>query len=189
MVNKTGRIFDKIVTVSVSVSVLTLTFISVERWYAICFPLKFKATTSRAKRAIIAIWFISLTVDIPELIVLHAKPRTNLQVETIYFTQCVPDWGGVADITYCIFRIVLLYFLPLAFMSFAYYQIARVLWSSTNIPGDGARRLDTSLANGNTQVQYSTRREFPFYSPAIRIKTLWLLSFKVPLAENKKFKL
>ena len=47
-------------TVSVSVSVLTLTFISVERWYAICFPLKFKATTSRAKRAIFAIWVISL---------------------------------------------------------------------------------------------------------------------------------
>ncbi|KAJ9574923.1 hypothetical protein L9F63_007889, partial [Diploptera punctata] len=47
-------------TVSVAVSVLTLTFISVDRWYAICFPLKFKSTTSRAKTAIIIIWLVAL---------------------------------------------------------------------------------------------------------------------------------
>jgi hypothetical protein len=47
-------------TVSVTVSVLTLTFISVDRWYAICFPLKFKSTTGRAKTAIIVIWLLAL---------------------------------------------------------------------------------------------------------------------------------
>ncbi|PSN49040.1 Orexin receptor type 2, partial [Blattella germanica] len=47
-------------TVSVAVSVLTLTFISVDRWYAICFPLKFKSTTSRAKTAIFIIWLVAL---------------------------------------------------------------------------------------------------------------------------------
>ncbi|XP_070165519.1 orexin receptor type 2 isoform X2 [Polyergus mexicanus] len=47
-------------TVSVSVSVLTLTFISIDRWYAICFPLRFKSTTGRAKTAIIVIWLIAL---------------------------------------------------------------------------------------------------------------------------------
>jgi hypocretin (orexin) receptor 2 len=49
-------------TVSVAVSVLTLTFISVDRWYAICFPLKFKSTTGRAKTAIIIIWLLALAV-------------------------------------------------------------------------------------------------------------------------------
>lgn len=47
-------------TVSVSVSILTLTFISIDRWYAICFPLKFKSTTGRAKTAIIVIWVVAL---------------------------------------------------------------------------------------------------------------------------------
>lgn len=46
-------------TVSVTVSVLTLTFISVDRWYAICYPLKFKSTTSRAKKAIGLIWALA----------------------------------------------------------------------------------------------------------------------------------
>jgi len=39
---------------------LTLTFISVDRWYAICFPLKFKSTTSRAKKSIALIWVLAL---------------------------------------------------------------------------------------------------------------------------------
>lgn len=47
-------------TVSVAVSVLTLTFISIDRWYAICFPLKFKSTTGRAKTAIGIIWLLAL---------------------------------------------------------------------------------------------------------------------------------
>ena len=45
-----------------SVSVLTLTFISVDRWYAICHPLKFRSTIGRAKTAIAAIWIISLLI-------------------------------------------------------------------------------------------------------------------------------
>lgn len=47
-------------SVSVTVSILTLTFISIDRWYAICFPLKFKSTTGRAKTAIGIIWIVAL---------------------------------------------------------------------------------------------------------------------------------
>lgn len=79
-------------TVSVSISILTLTFISIDRWYAICFPLRFKSTTARAKTAIIIIWMISLLFDIPELLVLHTVP-SNSRVQTILFTQCVWSWS------------------------------------------------------------------------------------------------
>lgn len=51
-------------TVSVTVSVMTLTSISIDRWYAICHPLKFKSTTSRAKTAIIIIWIVGLASGI-----------------------------------------------------------------------------------------------------------------------------
>lgn len=47
-------------TVSVTVSIMTLTSISIDRWYAICHPMKFKSTTSRARTAIIIIWIVGL---------------------------------------------------------------------------------------------------------------------------------
>lgn len=65
-------------TVSVAISVLTLTFISVDRWYAICFPLKFKSTTGRAKTAIIIIWLLALAVGE------HAH-KTNGRIENRVF--------------------------------------------------------------------------------------------------------
>lgn len=47
-------------TVSVTVSVLTLTFISIDRWYAICFPLRYVSTNSRAWCSIAIIWTAAL---------------------------------------------------------------------------------------------------------------------------------
>ncbi|RLU20260.1 hypothetical protein DMN91_006867 [Ooceraea biroi] len=120
-------------TVSVSVSVLTLTFISIDRWYAICFPLKFKSTTGRAKTAIIIIWLIALLFDIPELLVLHTVP-SNSRVQTILFTQCVWSWSQESQTTFTIIKLIFLYTGPLLFMSVAYWQIVRVLWRS-DIPG------------------------------------------------------
>ncbi|XP_071448597.1 orexin/Hypocretin receptor type 1-like [Hetaerina americana] len=121
-------------TVSVAVSVLTLTFISVDRWYAICFPLKFKSTTGRAKTAILVIWFVALCFDIPELVVLKAQPK-ELRIETILLTQCMPSWSVTSEMTFTVAKSILLYTVPLIFMSFTYYQIVRVLWKSANIPG------------------------------------------------------
>jgi 7 transmembrane receptor (rhodopsin family). len=66
-------------TVSVAISVLTLTFISVDRWYAICFPLKFKSTTGRAKTAIIIIWLLALAVGE------HAQKETNGRIKSRVF--------------------------------------------------------------------------------------------------------
>lgn len=47
-------------TVSVTVSVLTLTFISIDRWYAICFPLRYVSTNERAIGSIAFIWLVAL---------------------------------------------------------------------------------------------------------------------------------
>ncbi|KAG8233351.1 hypothetical protein J437_LFUL013789 [Ladona fulva] len=121
-------------TVSVAVSVLTLTFISVDRWYAICFPLKFKSTTGRAKTAILIIWFVALCFDIPELVVLRTQPK-ELPVETVLLTQCAPSWSPDADMAFTVAKGILLYTMPLIFMTIAYCQIVRVLWRSANIPG------------------------------------------------------
>jgi len=54
--------------VSVSVSVLTLTAISLERYYAIVHPLRLRATPSRTRLIIVAIWVISAILIVPELL-------------------------------------------------------------------------------------------------------------------------
>ncbi|XP_012060050.1 PREDICTED: orexin receptor type 1-like [Atta cephalotes] len=150
-------------TVSVSISVLTLTFISIDRWYAICFPLRFKSTTARAKTAIIVIWLISLLFDIPELLVLHTVP-SNSRVQTILFTQCVCAWSQESQTTFTIVKLIFLYTMPLLFMSVAYWQIVRVLWKS-DIPGHNlstriCRSTEIPLSGGgNPEGQLRSRRK------------------------------
>ncbi|XP_019771021.1 orexin receptor type 2-like isoform X2 [Dendroctonus ponderosae] len=115
--------------VSVTVSILTLTFISIDRWYAICYPLTFRSTTAKAKTAICLIWIISFVYEIPETIYLVAKQHNGYD---IYFTQCIATWGDYIDTIFMISRMVLCYFLPLILMSIAYFQIIKILWRSDN---------------------------------------------------------
>ncbi|XP_046641961.1 orexin/Hypocretin receptor type 1-like isoform X1 [Daphnia pulicaria] len=146
-------------TVSVSVSVLTLTFISVDRWYAICHPLKFRSTIGRAKTAIAAIWIISLLIDIPELVVLETRQGRNLSISTVYFTQCQPSWDDETDLYSQLVKFALLYALPLLFISVTYYQIARVLWRSARLAITGGNRSNTG--DSTDDHNSTTVRLFP----------------------------
>ncbi|KAG6449622.1 hypothetical protein O3G_MSEX006156 [Manduca sexta] len=122
-------------SVSVTVSVLTLTFISVDRWYAICFPLKFKSTTSRAKTAILIIWLLSLLFNVPEFVVLQVQRKMQLRFNAQYFMQCASTWSDESELKWNIIKALFLYTFPLLLMMIAYCQIVRVLWRSDNIPG------------------------------------------------------
>ncbi|XP_063905594.1 orexin/Hypocretin receptor type 1-like isoform X2 [Zophobas morio] len=155
-------------SVSVTVSVLTLTFISIDRWYAICFPLKFKSTTGRAKTAIAIIWIVALACDIPEMIYVTTIPRVD-EVDTVLLTQCAPTWSVETDTIFFISKMVMFYLIPLLFMSVAYLQIIRVLWKSGNVPhqimdasgGGGGRQVNTFAMNMNasTEGQLRSRRK------------------------------
>ncbi|XP_067005308.1 orexin receptor type 2 [Anabrus simplex] len=64
-------------------------------------------------------------------------------------TQCVPSWSTDSERTFHIVKTIVLYTLPLLFMSVAYCQIVRVLWRSDNIPGhtETMRYQETSCNN------------------------------------------
>ncbi|KAL1513582.1 hypothetical protein ABEB36_002977 [Hypothenemus hampei] len=117
--------------VSINVSILTLTFISIDRWYAICRPLKFRPTTGKTITAICIIWVVSVACEIPQSIYLVAVPYKDFD---IYFTQCQPTYDVETDVINMITRMVMLYFVPLLFMSIAYIQIIKILWKSDNGP-------------------------------------------------------
>ncbi|XP_052744052.1 orexin/Hypocretin receptor type 1-like [Bicyclus anynana] len=142
-------------SVSVTVSVLTLTFISVDRWYAICFPLKFKSTINRAKTAIFVIWAISLLFNAPELVVLTTEKMVPLRFDLEYLVQCTATWSPTNDLVWHIIKVVFIYTIPLLLMTVAYHQIVRVLWSSEKIPG----QAETMKLASAEQTQLRSRRK------------------------------
>lgn len=82
-------------TVSVSVSVLTLSCIALDRWYAICHPLMFKSTAKRARNSIVIIWIVSCIIMIPQAIVMECSSMLpGLANKTTLFTVCDEHWGG-----------------------------------------------------------------------------------------------
>lgn len=142
-------------SVSVTVSVLTLTFISVDRWYAICFPLKFKSTTGRAKTAILIIWALALSFNAPELVVLTTEKSVPLRFELEYLVQCIATWSSNSDLVWHIIKVIFIYTLPLLLMTVAYYQIVKVLWRSEKIPG----QAETIKLAPAEQTQLRSRRK------------------------------
>ncbi|XP_062924713.1 orexin receptor type 2 [Mobula hypostoma] len=135
-----GHVLCKIIpylqTVAVSVSVLTLSCIALDRWYAICHPLMFKSTAKRARSSIITIWIVSCVIMIPQAIVMECNIMVpELANKTLLFTICDEHWEDdtYAKIYHICFFIVT-YMAPLCLMILAYFQIFRKLWCR-QIPG------------------------------------------------------
>ncbi|XP_052491505.1 orexin/Hypocretin receptor type 1 [Budorcas taxicolor] len=130
------KVIPYLQAVSVSVAVLTLSFIALDRWYAICHPLLFKSTARRARGSILGIWAVSLAVMVPQAAVMECSSvLPELANRTRLFSVCDEHW---ADDLYpkiyhsCFF--VVTYLAPLGLMAMAYFQIFRKLWGR-QIPG------------------------------------------------------
>ncbi|XP_052798210.1 orexin receptor type 2-like isoform X1 [Mya arenaria] len=120
-------------TISIAVSVLTLTAISVERWYAICHPLSFHSTVRRARVIIFGIWLLSSCVALPETI---AAEEVRQWHEYVLFAACYPVKLGLTGLMIWQFCLIIgLYVLPICLMGFTYTHIAYVLYTG-GVPGE-----------------------------------------------------
>lgn len=76
-----------------------------------------------------------LNADLPELVVLKTYQKPIGGLDVLYLTECLPSWGKIPETTLHVMQTLLLFCLPLCFMTVAYVQIVKVLWSWSNIPG------------------------------------------------------
>ncbi|XP_076242880.1 cholecystokinin receptor type A isoform X2 [Calliopsis andreniformis] len=111
--------------VSVSVGVWTLVAISLERYFAICRPLKSRRwqTQFHAYKMIVVVWTASLTWNAPILVVSQLK---NIRGGR---RKCREEWPNVGtERAYNLFLDGTLLLVPLIVMSLAYSLIAAKLW-------------------------------------------------------------
>uniref|UniRef100_A0A3B4WKD0 Gastrin/cholecystokinin type B receptor n=1 Tax=Seriola lalandi dorsalis TaxID=1841481 RepID=A0A3B4WKD0_SERLL len=115
--------------ISVSISTFSLVAIAIERYSAICNPLKSRAwqTRSHAYRVIAATWVVSLLIMVPYPVfsVLRSFSKTNSTVGHM----CRLDWpSDQAEQTWYVLLLFTLFFVPGVVMIIAYGLISRELY-------------------------------------------------------------
>ncbi|KAI0237676.1 Orexin receptor type 1 [Lamellibrachia satsuma] len=116
---------------SVSASILTLTVISAERFYAIRRPLQALAVARRHRlRWIIAcIWIVAALAVLPGA--LMRREHIVIQVSSLTVSKCVESWPAPAlKHAYNFTLVGVLYAAPIVFVSVGYLRIAASLWKT-----------------------------------------------------------
>ena len=113
-------------------SVLTLTFISYERYCAVCKPAYFNNFKTRIAWFVPMIWLASICIYIPTLTYCGLRMDTN---KNQLACDCMERWPSLrAKNIYGIGLVVILYVLPLAIISRLYFAVIRRLRRS--MPGE-----------------------------------------------------
>ncbi|XP_035255752.1 orexin receptor type 2 [Anguilla rostrata] len=162
------KVLPYLQTISVSVSVLTLSCIAQDRWYAICHPLMFKSTAKRARKSIVLIWAASCVIMVPQAVVMECTSlMPELTNKTSLFTVCDEHWGAeIYPKVYHTCFFIATYFAPLCLMVLAYIQIFHKLWCQ-QIPG-----TSTVLQRKWKSLQCSAQAPGPGESVKVRTSTV-----------------
>ncbi|XP_008399603.1 cholecystokinin receptor type A [Poecilia reticulata] len=145
-----GALMCKIVTylmgTSVSISTFNLVAIALERYSAICKPLKSRAwqTQSHAYRVIAVTWVLAFIIMIPYPIVSHLKPFKRPDNTTAH--QCRHKWPvATAEQIWNVLLLLVLFAIPGVVMIVAYGLISRKLYQGI--------RSETALNKESTDVK------------------------------------
>ena len=116
---------------SVSASILTLTVISAERFYAVRRPLQTFAVARRRRLRgmIISIWTLSALAILPSAVI--RREQIVVQVSSLTVSKCVEVWPTPAlKHAYNFTLVAVLYAAPIVFVGAGYLRIAVSLWKT-----------------------------------------------------------
>ncbi|UJR22231.1 hypothetical protein I4U23_025294 [Adineta vaga] len=159
------KFVNYIQNMSISVSVLTLMGISIERYQAIVYPLKFSGTKQRARILILSIWLLSIVLVLPDAIMMTLSRQYGDRLSTIYLTYCQWNAHPLFDLVYQLHISLCLFIIPLCLMVYTYTGVARVLWGSLpseqTYLGEKRKRNSSLMSHGddinNNLMQNSTK--------------------------------
>nr|BDP38647.1 fluorescent sensor for orexin [synthetic construct] len=197
--NTLCKVVPYLQTISVCVSVLTLSCIAQDRWYAICHPLMFKSTARRARKSIVAIWVVSCIIMIPQAIVMECSSLLpELTNKTRLFTVCDEHWGDeiYPKIYHTCFFIVT-YFAPLCLMVLAYIQICYKIWRNFKgklnvyIKADKQKNgikanfhIRHNIEDGGVQLAYHYQQNTPIGDGPVLLPDNHYLSVQTKLSKD-----
>lgn len=124
---------------SVSVTVITLTALSAERYLAIVDPVNRRASTRQsALVSIIIIWFISILFALPTALFSGIRNFPTSDGGEVAVCFPFPEWlGETYPKIVVLFKMLLLYAIPLIIIAIFYCLMARHLFSTTvALPGE-----------------------------------------------------
>ncbi|XP_061641666.1 cholecystokinin receptor-like isoform X2 [Phyllopteryx taeniolatus] len=134
---------------SVSISTFSLVAIAIERYSAICNPLKSRAwqTRSHAYRVITATWVLSLLIMIPYPVfsIIKTFPKANGTVGHM----CRLTWPSHhAEQSWYVLLLFILFFIPGVVMAVAYGLISRELYRGMRFEMKQTKAVTAELRNG-----------------------------------------
>ncbi len=161
---------------TVTVSILTLVLIALDRYRAVMHPFKAKLSKNMALGAILAIWVISLLLALPTKMdyrlrfILYFPLDTisawlSMKAYTLFICSVIKVTVNGTTKDFCTnvylpatFRmyynqgiVIIQYFLPLLIISKAYFQIGRTILSS-NTPGNQQEVRDALVSRKKEKV-------------------------------------
>ncbi|XP_067144390.1 neuropeptide SIFamide receptor-like [Centruroides vittatus] len=120
--------------VSVNASINTLVAISVDRFLAICYPLKWQLTRRSARKMIIVIWIFSLLITLPWAIYFRQSPIHSSAPDIQICSEIWPHYQS-ERLYFLIANLCLSYILPLCLITACYVAIWCRVWNRS-IPGE-----------------------------------------------------
>ncbi|ELU06581.1 hypothetical protein CAPTEDRAFT_181725 [Capitella teleta] len=139
---------------TVNVSVITLTVISIDRYFAVLHPLKARVSRKVAKIVMSVVWAFSLASAIPVAIVYRVK-FTDDKHTNGKKPFCSPTFGTFNDIdlgrVFHLYVAVVQYFLPLVIICYSYFRIMHRIWL-TKAPGSAMDTRDQIMNRNKRKV-------------------------------------
>ncbi|GAB6033231.1 hypothetical protein CHUAL_012835 [Chamberlinius hualienensis] len=137
--------------VALASTIFILLAMSYDRYLAICQPLRFKSSVSRAKRTIALAWLAAFLLALPQLFIfLQVQHAIRPDGKPVYACRSLGYTAWWQRRLYFSLLTIFILLLPAAIIIFCYVNIVRVVWSQGSEVGGGVEYRSSNSISGNS---------------------------------------